>query len=34
LFLGLFPNAGALSATAAVMKEYIGIAVYWLRGWY
>ena len=34
LLIGLFPNAGALSATAAVMKEYIGIAVYWLRGWY
>jgi uncharacterized SAM-binding protein YcdF (DUF218 family) len=34
LVIGLFPSAGALSATAAVMKEYIGIAVYWLRGWY
>lgn len=34
LVIGLFPNAGALGATAAAMKEYIGIAVYWLRGWY
>ncbi|HUF39945.1 MAG TPA: YdcF family protein [Anaerolineales bacterium] len=34
LVISLFPNAGALSATAAVMKEYIGIGVYWLRGWY
>jgi uncharacterized SAM-binding protein YcdF (DUF218 family) len=34
LLIGLFPNAGAMSATAAVMKEYIGISVYWLRGWY
>jgi uncharacterized SAM-binding protein YcdF (DUF218 family) len=34
LLVDLFPNAGALGATAAVIKEYIGIGVYWLRGWY
>lgn len=34
LLIGLFPSAGAMGAVAAVMKEYIGIAVYWLRGWY
>ncbi len=34
VLIGIFPNAGAMSATAAVMKEYLGIAVYWLRGWY
>lgn len=27
------PDAGALRATAAGIKEYLGIAVYWLRGW-
>jgi len=27
------PDAGALWATAAGVKEYLGIAVYWMRGW-
>ena len=34
LLLGLFPDAGAMMATTSVMKEYIGMGVYWLRGWY
>lgn len=27
------PDAGALRGTAAGIKEYLGIGVYWLRGW-
>ena len=34
LLIGLFPSAGAMSATTQAIKEYIGIGVYWLRGWY
>ena len=26
------PDVGALSATSAALKEYLGILVYWVRG--
>lgn len=29
----IFPNASALSDSSLALKEYIGITVYWLRGW-
>lgn len=32
--LGLFPSAGNLNLTTNVMKEYLGLLVYRLRGWY
>ncbi len=31
--IGLLPSASSLSLTTNVMKEYIGMAIYWLRGW-
>ena len=31
--LGLFPSAGNLALTTRILKEYIGILVYTLRGW-
>ena len=31
--LNFIPNSGNLSATTGVMKEYLGMLVYWLRGW-
>jgi uncharacterized SAM-binding protein YcdF (DUF218 family) len=27
------PDASTLSGTASALKEYLGILVYWLRGW-
>ncbi|MDX9851147.1 MAG: YdcF family protein [Anaerolineaceae bacterium] len=33
LMIGLVPNAGNLSDVTYVMKEYLGFAVYRLRGW-
>lgn len=32
--IGLFPDAFSLARSTAALKEYLGIAVYWLRGWY
>ncbi len=34
LFFSLFPSASALNDTTLALKEYVGIAVYRLRGWY
>lgn len=31
--LSLLPDAASLSLFTQVLKEYIGIAIYWLRGW-
>ncbi|MDB9313518.1 YdcF family protein [Spirulina sp. CS-785/01] len=31
--LNLIPDVAILSSTTEAMKEYIGIVVYWLRGW-
>jgi uncharacterized SAM-binding protein YcdF (DUF218 family) len=31
--LGLLPNADSVRNFSRALKEYIGIAVYWLRGW-
>jgi|YelNatPaOPRAMG01_1025707.scaffolds.fasta_scaffold02494_21 uncharacterized SAM-binding protein YcdF (DUF218 family) len=31
--ISLLPNASSLEATSTAMKEYIGLAVYGLRGW-
>lgn len=33
MLTGLIPQAGYLSGTSAALKEYIGMAVYWMRGW-
>lgn len=32
-FINLLPNAGALNLTTNVIKEYIGMLIYSLRGW-
>jgi uncharacterized SAM-binding protein YcdF (DUF218 family) len=32
-FLNLLPNASALSLTSTVLKEYLGMLIYSLRGW-
>lgn len=31
--LNFIPSVGNLSATTGAMKEYLGMLVYWLRGW-
>lgn len=31
--LGWLPDAGSLERTTRAIKEYLGYAVYWLRGW-
>jgi len=31
--LDFLPDAGALEGTTRAMKEYLGYAVYWMRGW-
>jgi len=31
--LNIIPSVGNLSATTGAMKEYLGMLVYWLRGW-
>lgn len=31
--INLIPNSGALNQTTSSLKEYIGLLVYWLRGW-
>ena len=33
-WIWLAPSGGALSQTSAVFHEYLGIAMYWARGWY
>jgi uncharacterized SAM-binding protein YcdF (DUF218 family) len=33
VLLNLIPEAGRLEMFTRALKEYIGIAVYWLRGW-
>ena len=33
LVINLMPNASALDLTTTVLKEYIGLFVYHLRGW-
>jgi uncharacterized SAM-binding protein YcdF (DUF218 family) len=33
LLIRLLPSADNLAATSKVLKEYIGMVVYWLRGW-
>jgi uncharacterized SAM-binding protein YcdF (DUF218 family) len=33
IILNLLPDAENLQATSRALKEYIGIVVYWLRGW-
>lgn len=32
-FILLLPNARALHASRSIIKEYLGLIVYWLRGW-
>lgn len=32
-FIVFLPNARALHASRSIIKEYLGLAVYWLRGW-
>lgn len=32
-FLLLLPNARALESSRSIIKEYLGLIVYWLRGW-
>lgn len=33
VLLDLLPDAGALSSSSRAMKEYLGMLVYWVRGW-
>jgi uncharacterized SAM-binding protein YcdF (DUF218 family) len=33
LFINLMPNASALGLTTSALKEYLGMAIYGLRGW-
>ncbi|NLY64678.1 MAG: YdcF family protein [Alcaligenaceae bacterium] len=32
-FISYLPNARALNASRSIIKEYIGLIVYWFRGW-
>lgn len=33
IILGILPDAHRLSVTTLALKEYLGIIIYWLRGW-